>query len=142
MLLDIIKTVLGLGTGALRKRQRLKEIELEARSRIVKARADAEIDRITSGPDANADWDLEVARQMQHTWKDEYLTIILSLPLIIAFLGEWGRTTVANGFAAISEAPEWYKIAFLAVIAASFGLRVLVQRVGLVWPHPPQKDNH
>ncbi len=40
MIFDIIKTVLGLGAGALEKRQKLKEIEIEGRTKIEVARAD------------------------------------------------------------------------------------------------------
>lgn len=67
---------------------------------------------------------------MSTSWKDEYLTILLSLPMIVAFFGTWGRQTVSEGFDAISQAPEWYKVAFLSVVAASFGIRMLVNRFG------------
>lgn len=131
MLLEIIKTVLGLGGAALEKRQKLKEIELEGKTKIEVARAEAEVARLNKSIDAEIDWDREAASQMEHSWKDEYLTLLLSLPMIIAFCGEWGRRVVSDGFQAISTAPDWYKVSFLAAIAASFGIRALVNRFGL-----------
>jgi len=130
MILDIIKAVLGLGADALEKRQKLKEIKIDAAARIEVARAEAEIAHLHKSIDAEVNWDREAAGQMRSSWKDEYLTILLSLPMIVAFFGNWGRETVSNGFAAISTAPEWYKVAFLVVIAASFGMRALADRFG------------
>lgn len=130
MILDIIKAVLGLGAGALQKRQELKEIEIEAKARIAVARAEAEVARLNKVVDAEINWDAEAAKQMEHSWKDEYLTLLLSIPMILAFCGTWGRTVVSDGFSAISSAPEWYKVAFLATIAASFGIRALVNTFG------------
>jgi hypothetical protein len=130
MILDIITTLLGLGGKALEKRQVMKEKELEGRTRVLVAQAEAEIARLNKSIDAEINWDAAAVQQMQHSWKDEYLTILLSLPMIIAFFGDWGRTTVAQGFQAIHGAPDWYKVAFLATIAASFGIRALVDKFG------------
>jgi len=134
MILDIIKAVLGLGAGALEKRQNLKEIEIQARADIEIARAKAEVARLNKSIDAEIDWDREATSQMRHSWKDEYLTILLSTPMILAFLGDWGRQAVSDGFSAISTAPEWYKVAFLCTVAASFGIRALVNRFGFRKP--------
>lgn len=130
MILDIIKSVLGLGGNLLEQRQRLKEIELESRTRITIAQAEAEIARLNKMQDAEIDWDREATRQMATSWKDEYLTLLLSAPMILAFFGDWGRKAVSDGFAAIATAPEWYKVAFLVAIAASFGMRALVDKFG------------
>lgn len=130
MILDIITTLLGIGGNALAKRQHLKEVELEGRTKIAVAEAEAQVARLNKALDAEIDWDHEAAKQMEHSWKDEYLTLLLSIPMIIAFCGDWGRKVVSDGFAAISTAPDWYKVSFLAAIAASFGIRALVNKFG------------
>lgn len=130
MILSILTTLLGLGAGALEKRQHLKEIELEGKVKIAVAQAEAEVARLNKAIDAETDWDREAASQMQHSWKDEYLTLLLTLPMILAFCGTWGKRVVAEGFASIAAAPEWYKVAFLTAIAASFGMRALVNKFG------------
>jgi hypothetical protein len=129
-LLSIITSVLGIGAGFLEKRQALKVIKIEGQTKIAVAQAEAEVTRIQKSADAEVDWDRTAASQMSGSWKDEYLTLLLSAPMIIAFMGEWGRTAAANGFAAIATAPDWYKVAFLCTIAASFGIRALVDRFG------------
>lgn len=46
--------------------------------------------------EAEANWDGEAVRQMGISWKDEYLTLLLSLPMILAFIGTWGRDAAQN----------------------------------------------
>lgn len=130
MIFDIIKTVLGFGAGFVERKQKLKEVKIEGETRIAIAQAEAEVSRLNRSIEAEIDWDREAAKQMQTSWKDEYLTLLLSAPMILAFLGPWGRTAAAEGFAAITTAPDWYKAAFLVTIAASFGIRAIVDKFG------------
>lgn len=130
MIWNILTTLLGIGGNALEKKQKLKEIEIEGKTKIAIAEAEAKVARLNKSLDAEIDWDSEAVSQMQNSWKDEYLTLLLSAPMILAFCGTWGRTAVSDGFAAIALAPEWYKVAFLASVAASFGIRALVNKFG------------
>lgn len=134
MIFEIIKTVLGVGGDLLAKRQRLQEIKLEGQTQIAVAQANAEIARLQKSADAEVDWDREAAKQMATSWKDEYLTLLLSAPMVLAFCGTWGRTTASEGFAAIATAPEWFKVAFLGTVAASFGIRAIVNKFGFGKP--------
>jgi hypothetical protein len=130
MIWNILTTLLGIGGAALEKRQKLKEIELEGRTQIAVAQAQAEIARLNKSVDAEINWDTEVGRQMEHSWKDEFLTLILTAPVVLAFCGDDARKAAAEGFAAIALAPDWYKASFMAAIAASFGIRALVNKFG------------
>ena len=47
------------------------------------------------------DYDLEAIKASQSSWKDEYILILYSIPLILAFCGETGRQIVTNGFQAL-----------------------------------------
>jgi len=69
------------------------------------------------------DWDLKMADATVSSWKDEWLTLIFSAPLILSFCGDWGRTIVAEGFAALSTMPDWYQYTLGVIVAASFGVR-------------------
>lgn len=131
MILEILRTVLGLGGDWLKGKQRLKEVRVESEAKVLVARAEAEVRRLDRAQDAEINWDHSAVSQMNGSWKDEYLTLLLSAPMILAFLGPWGRQAAEDGFAAIATAPEWYKVAFMASIAASFGIRALVDRFGL-----------
>lgn len=127
----LLKELFGIGAGYLEGRRKLKEVKVEAESRVLVARAEAEVARLSKAQDAEINWDNAAVSQMDRSWKDEYLTLLLSAPIILAFLGDWGRKAAADGFAAISNVPEWYMVAFMASIAASFGVRALVDRFGL-----------
>ena len=56
-------------------------------------------------------------------FKDEWLVALFSIPLILSFCGEWGRTIVAEGFAALETMPDWYQYTLGIIVAASFGVR-------------------
>lgn len=65
---------------------------------------------------------------MSTSIKDEYLTLILTIPLIVIFYASvWGDpamvSQVREAFAAMSALPEWYQWCFMGCVAATFGLR-------------------
>ena len=72
------------------------------------------------------DWDLAAMNNTDRSWKDEYLTIVLSIPLIMCFV-PGAEELVKNGFARLSEVPDWYKASFAVVVSASFGVRNLMK---------------
>jgi hypothetical protein len=131
MILDIVRAALGLGGDWLEGRRKLKQTRIEAETKVIIARAEAEATRLGKAQDAEIAWDNSAVNQMSSSWKDEYLTILLTIPVILAFCGEWGRKAAKEGFEAIATVPEWYMVSFMAAIAASFGVRALVDRFGL-----------
>lgn len=130
MLFEVVKTVLGLGGDWLAGRRKLKEVKVESEAKVMVARAEAEVARLGRAQDAEINWDNNAVSQMSGSWKDEYLTLLLSFPIILAFMGDWGRKAASEGFEAISTVPEWYMVSFMTTIAASFGVRALVDRFG------------
>ena len=90
----------------------LKLVEAEAKATIMKSAATSE-----------AEWEKLMAQGSQNSWKDEWLTILFSIPLILSFCGEWGRKIVEDGFAALQGMPEWYQYTVGVIVAASFGIR-------------------
>ena len=53
----------------------------------------------------------------------KWLTLLFSIPLVLSFMGEWGRGIVADGFTALAGMPQWYQIALGAIVSASFATR-------------------
>jgi hypothetical protein len=90
----------------------LKLVEAEAKATIMKSAATSE-----------ADWERLMAQGSQNSWKDEWLTILFSIPLILSFCGEWGRTITSEGFSALEVMPDWYQYTLGVIVAASFGIR-------------------
>ena len=76
-----------------------------------------------SAATSEAEWEKIMAQGSQSSWKDEWLTILFSVPLVLCFTGEWGRQTVSDGFTALASMPEWYQYTLGVIVAASFGVR-------------------
>ena len=68
-------------------------------------------------------WEKTMDQGSQNSLKDEWLVGLLSIPVILSFCGEWGRTIVAEGFAALETMPDWYQYTLGVIVAASFGVR-------------------
>ena len=69
-----------------------------------------------------ASWD-EIAQTNSSTsWKDEYLTLLISIPLIMCFIPSL-VPYVREGFAVLDTMPNWYQYTFSVIVAASFGVR-------------------
>ena len=71
---------------------------------------------------AEIDWDLEAIKGSQNSWKDEWLTILFSIPMILAFIPGMDGV-VQQGFAQLDSMPDWYQVSLSVIIAASFGIR-------------------
>src|SRR5210317_2144295 len=71
---------------------------------------------------AEIDWDLEAIKGSQNSWKDEWLIILFSIPMILAFIPGMDGV-VQQGFAQLDSMPDWYQVSLSVIIAASFGIR-------------------
>ena len=69
------------------------------------------------------DWDLAAMKATENSWKDEWITLLFSIPLILAFCGDWGNQIVQAGFAALSDMPGWYQYSLGGIVSASIGMR-------------------
>ena len=99
-------------------RVRIKEAKINAEV----ARYEAEGKRWELAQQSETNWDMEALRQSQYSWKDEWFTVLLSLPFIGAFIPTV-QEHVLTGFEYLGKTPEWYRWAFLGAVCASFGLR-------------------
>ena len=69
-----------------------------------------------------ASWE-ELAMQNSATsWKDEYLTLVFTIPLICCFIPS-AVPYIKEGFAVLDTMPTWYQYTFSVIVAASFGVR-------------------
>jgi len=96
--------------------------EKKAQAKTNVARAEAEAIIMQKKATGEIDWDLEMAKGSSSSWKDEWLTILFSIPLILAFIPGM-EEIVANGFAQLNKMPEWYQYSLGVIVAASFGVR-------------------
>jgi hypothetical protein len=90
-------------------------------AKVAKAQAEAKVMEVAATHEAG--WEKIMAQGSVHSLKDEYLVILFSIPLILAFCGDWGRDVVEQGFAALETMPEWYQYSLGAIIASTFAIR-------------------
>tara|TARA_R110002020_G_scaffold216046_3_gene423417 strand:- start:1358 stop:1708 length:351 start_codon:yes stop_codon:yes gene_type:complete len=108
MIGQIIGSVVGLATSVIDSKTQIKLTEAE----IKKKQLTGEID-----------WDLAAIQATQNSWKDEWITLLFSIPLILAFCGDWGNSIVQAGFLALETMPTWYQYSLGGIVSASIGIR-------------------
>jgi hypothetical protein len=95
---------------------------LEGRNKKIAAKAEAEAKVLISSAESAADWDRIQAQNAGNSWKDEWLTLLFSVPLVMAFIP--GAVDYVNaGFAVLENMPSWYQYTLSVIVAASFGVR-------------------
>lgn len=65
-------------------------------------------------------WAAEMATASGKSWKDEYLTIVWTLPIVLAMFGF--TTPLERLLVILQQIPEWYTYLLLVITLASFGL--------------------
>lgn len=119
MIQALIPAITELAGGWLRGKAEQKAAESKAK--VAKAVAEAEVLKVAATHEAG--WEKIMAQGTVHSLKDEWLVLLFSIPLILAFCGEWGRGIVADGFAALSTMPQWYQYSLGVIVASSFAVR-------------------
>lgn len=72
----------------------------------------------------DASWNQQQAQNSQTSWKDEWFVIVLSVPLIGAFV-PGAVPYIQDGFAVLATMPDFYKAYLGGAVAAAFGLKTL-----------------
>lgn len=82
--------------------------------------------------EATGNYDVQALKQMQHSWKDEYLTLTMTFPIHLSFLagildgrqeGTSWVGSIEKAWEAVALMPQWYQWSVLGIISATFGLR-------------------
>jgi hypothetical protein len=95
-----IKLAINAGTHIYKKKQETKMLMADGAARHAQKMASGEIEY--SG---------KLLEARQSDWKDEFILIILSMPLVLL------------GWAVFSDDPFWYQTIFVGVIASVYGLK-------------------
>lgn len=125
MLNKLIGALLGAPAEAVadyfKERQRLKSElklkKLEGKVKIEQAKAEMEVRKL----EADNAW--ELAQIANSGWKDEWVLILLSIPLVLVFIPELAPY-IQQGFDVLATTPEWYRWLIMAIFTAIYGIRV------------------
>ncbi len=113
--IPIIGDLIGLGSEWLKGKQKRQQ-----------AKAEAEAAVMVNAANSRADWEKLQASASAASWKDEWWTLVLSVPAILCFFPGTVESVQA-GFAALDTMPEYYRYFLGVSIGASFGIK------GLKW---------
>jgi len=111
----LIKTLVGVGGTFLQGKMDNKKAEIEGRNNAIQEKLKQ-----------SGTWDEIHAKNSGESWKDEWFTLLFSIPLVLAFVPA-AVPYVEQGFRVLDLMPDWYKQALAVLVAASVGYQKLTQ---------------
>jgi len=111
----LIKTLVGVGGTFLQGKMENKKAEIEGRNNAIQEKLKQ-----------SGTWDEIHAKNSGESWKDEWFTLLFSIPLVLAFIPS-AVPYVEKGFIVLELMPDWYKQALAVLVAASVGYQKLTQ---------------
>jgi hypothetical protein len=84
----------------------------------------------------DADWETKMADATKDSWKDEFWSIVLALPIVaIAYSVAIDDVSIIDrvkqGFEVLNTLPEWYQYLLFIAVSASFGLKSADKIMGM-----------
>ena len=84
----------------------------------------------------DADWESKMADASASSWKDEFWTIILAVPIfMVGYAIIADDMTVVDrtkqAFQTLTELPEWYQYLLFIAISSSFGIKGVSKIMGM-----------
>ncbi|MBV30319.1 MAG: hypothetical protein CL504_06775 [Actinobacteria bacterium] len=101
--------------GKRKHEDKMKKMEIE------EMRHKKQLEMVIRGQEMDNSWELEQIKNSG--WKDEFVLILLSIPMVLSFIPSTVGY-VEDGFAALALTPQWYQWLILAVFAAIYGIRI------------------
>jgi hypothetical protein len=104
----------------------LKKEELKQAREIEKLKGKIEFERMktqrfSESLTADSVWELESIRNSG--WKDEWVLILLSIPLVLVFFPVT-QSYVLDGFKVLETTPDWYRWMVMMIFGAIYGIRI------------------
>lgn len=129
---SLISPVTGIVGDWLQGRHEIRMAELKAKiskiessARIEEAKAAAIVHMAASAQEHEQNWERILVSQSSNDWKDEFWTIIVSIPLVLAFIPGLAHY-VGMGFDNLENVPDWYLTVVGAAVSFAFARRGLL----------------
>ena len=141
---SLIGNLLGIGKDALSNRAKLKQAKLESDLKVIEARANAQVTRINSNTVSDNQLDLMAKEQQATSYKDEVVSFIFLMPLIVATLNpflvaystsNWIGITdqFVKSYESLHKLPTWYALGAILVVIDILGFRSFLRKAFTAW---------
>jgi len=98
--------------------------QTKAKGAVAKAKAEAEAEVMKTAATHDSKWELIMAQSTQSSFKDEIVTVIVLIPVVLVFIPGM-EDVVQNGFDRLNELPDWYQYLVFLVCSAALGIKGL-----------------
>ena len=137
---SIIGNLLGIGKDALNNKAELKKLKVKQEHSIIEAQTKAQVDRILSNTDSDNQIDLITAQDKKHSLKDEVITYLFLVPVVIAtvtpFIIAYNSSEYINlsddiriSYENLDKLPDWYKYVLAAIVIDVLGFRSFARKI-------------
>ena len=142
--LKIIGNIFGIGKDYLKNRQKLKVAKAEQEFKIVEAETNAIVNRIQTNTQSDAEIDVITARNKRFTIKDDVITYLFLVPVIVATIvpfvvassnDSWTKLNshIVESYDSLSNLPEWYPYIVGAIVTDVLGFRTFLRKISEKW---------
>ena len=136
----LVGSLLGIGKDALENKAKLKQLKAEQEHSIIEAQTKAQVDRIMSNTDSDNQIDLITAQNKKYTLKDEVVTYLFLIPVVVATIvpfiiayksNDWVNMNdfVLSSYESLDKLPNWYRYVLGAVIIDVLGFRSFARKI-------------
>ena len=96
----------------------------KAKATLAQTEAEAKAEIMKTAATHDSKWELIMAESTKSSIKDEIVTVIILIPVILVFIPGM-EEVVKNGFDRLNELPDWYQYLVFLVCSAALGIKGL-----------------
>tara|TARA_A100001201_G_C4058707_1_gene192013 strand:+ start:614 stop:994 length:381 start_codon:yes stop_codon:yes gene_type:complete len=96
----------------------------KAKATLAQTEAEAKAEIMKTAATHDSKWELIMAEGTKGSWKDELVTIVVLIPVVLVFIPGMEQV-VKNGFDRLNELPDWYQYLVFLVCSAALGIKGL-----------------
>ena len=94
----------------------------KAKATLAQTEAEAKAEIMKTAATHDSKWELIMAKSTQSSIKDEIVTVVVLIPVILVFIPGM-EEVVKNGFDRLNELPEGYTYLLFVTISAALGIK-------------------
>ena len=125
-IIPIITGLFSIGKTWIDGMTKRRNMKIESKTEQIKLKLKLKEKILVARTEADIDLDKINTEGMQNSWKDEFLLLLFSIPVIMCFIPGLA-VYVTAGFLALSSTPIWYQVIFVVIALTVYGHRKLAK---------------